>query len=144
MIKKLKPGDITDNQKLQYIFKCSARGGMRRSHRTNSLVLISDYTNALYEDRWINDVFHYTGMGSLGDQSLTFYQNKTLAESPINGVDLYVFEVFEPRQYVFIGQVELFRKPYLESQPGETGEVRKVWVFPLKLKNKYPDENEYL
>ena len=64
MIKEstLKPGDIISNSKLIEIFKCSARGGMRRSLRTNTLALISDHTKSLYEDRRIGDIFHYTGM----------------------------------------------------------------------------------
>ena len=94
----LKAGVTIDNQKLQNIFKCSARGGMRRSHRTNSLVLISDYTKGIYEDKRIDNVFHYTGMGLVGDQNLSFHQNKTLAESSVNDIGIYLFEVFEQGQ----------------------------------------------
>jgi 5-methylcytosine-specific restriction protein A len=72
---------------------------MRRSRETNSLVIISDHTTATYDDRWINGSFHYTGMGWKGDQSLTFHQNKTLAESESNGVNVFLFEVFEEGKY---------------------------------------------
>jgi hypothetical protein len=68
---------------------------MRRSHTTNTLVLVSDRTG-LYEDRVEGDVFHYTGMGQVGDQTLTS-QNKTLAESSSNGVSVHYFEVLKPR-----------------------------------------------
>jgi 5-methylcytosine-specific restriction protein A len=135
----LQPGVTIDNQKLQDIFKCSARGGMRRSHRTNSLVLISDFSKAVYEGRWIENEFHYTGMGLTGDQSLSFHQNKTLAESSVNNVDIYLFEVFEQGQYTFIGQVELSGEPYQENQSDKNGRIRKVWIFPLKLRGEYPE-----
>ncbi|WP_222102844.1 restriction endonuclease [Lysinibacillus sp. BW-2-10] len=42
---------------------------MRRSHKTNTLVLISDRTN-IYEDKMTGDIYHYTGMGQVGDQEL--------------------------------------------------------------------------
>jgi len=59
----LEQGSEIDNQKLCEIFKCSTQGGMRKSNSTNSLVLISNHINSIYDDRWIDDVFHYTGMG---------------------------------------------------------------------------------
>jgi 5-methylcytosine-specific restriction protein A len=62
---------------------------MRRSHQTNTLVIVSDPTKAIYEDRWIDDTFHYTGMGLEGDQSLEFAQNKTLAGSQSSGIEVY-------------------------------------------------------
>lgn len=33
---------------------------MRRSHKTNTLVLIFDHT--MYDDNWEDNVLHYTGM----------------------------------------------------------------------------------
>jgi 5-methylcytosine-specific restriction protein A len=130
---KLIPGTIIDNDRLTRIFKCSPQGGMRRSHATNALVLISDHTKAIYDDRWIADTFHYTGMGLQGDQRLEFSQNKTLYESRANGVELFLFEVFTPREYVFIGPVSLAGEPYREQQPDSNNAIRNVWVFPLKL-----------
>jgi 5-methylcytosine-specific restriction enzyme A len=130
----IKPGDIIDNETIRAIFKCSSQGGMRRSLRTNSLVLVSDHTKSFYEDKWINEIFHYTGMGLTGDQSLTFLQNKTLDESPKNGVNLYLFEVFEEGKYVFIGEVELVGTPYIDQQADSEENIRKVYIFPLKVK----------
>ena len=88
------------------ILKCGPQGGMRRSHRTGSLIIISDHTKSSYEDRWVSgDVIHYTGMGLEGDQSLDYMQNNTLSESATNGVSSYLFEVFDPGTYLFRGQV---------------------------------------
>jgi len=129
----LKPGDTLINRELMDIFKCSNSGGMRRSLRTNSLIIVSDHTKSIYEDRWIDNVFHYTGMGLEGPQSLEYMQNRTLTEMHSNGVEVYLFEVFEPGVYTYIGQVQLVIAPYQEQQPDINGRLRNVWVFPLKL-----------
>ena len=43
-------GDVIDNDKLCSIFQCSGQGGMRRSHKTNTLVLVSNYIKSIYDD----------------------------------------------------------------------------------------------
>ena len=131
----LKQSDILINDDICQIFKCSPQGGMRRSKRTNSLVIVSDHTKSIYEDRWEKDIFHYTGMGLNGDQSLSFAQNKTLNESQTNGVDVFLFEVFGPFRYFYQGRVMLAAKPYVEKQPDIKQNIRNVWIFPLKLMN---------
>ncbi|MEB4858345.1 HNH endonuclease [Priestia megaterium] len=132
----LKPSDILTNQELMDKFKCAMSGGMRFSHRTNALVLISDHTKSLYDDRWIRDVFHYTGMGKIRDQSLDYGQNKRLHQSNYTDVKVYLFEVFKQNHYVFLGEVYLSDHPYTEEQLDENKELRLVWVFPLMLKNE--------
>ncbi|KJF46280.1 HNH endonuclease [Bacillus altitudinis] len=108
---------------------------MRRSHKTNTLVLVSDHTKALYEDRWDGNVLHYTGMGRVGDQTLTS-QNKTVAESISNKVELHLFEVFEAKKYLYMGVVKLAGESYQEEQLDDKGQHRQVWVFPLMLEDK--------
>jgi 5-methylcytosine-specific restriction protein A len=129
---ELQENQIIDNTKLVEIFKCSTQGGMRRSNETNTLVLVSNHVKSIYDDRWEDGALHYTGMGMKSDQSLDFMQNKTLAQSGTNGVDLFLFEVFKEKEYTFIGQVQLAADPYQESQLDEEGNTRKVWIFPLK------------
>lgn len=129
----LKPGEILNNEQLCATFKCSPQGGMRRSIETNTLLIISNHTRAVYEDRWVDGILHYTGMGLRGDQQLSFAQNKTVAESANSGVELFLFEVFEAGQYIFRGPVVLAATPYQEKQPDEDRNIRKVWVFPLAL-----------
>lgn len=113
-IEDLEIGSVIDNRQLCEIFKCAPQGGMRRSHRTNTLVLISDRTK-LYKDEKKDDIYYYTGMGQRGDQQLTG-QNKTLAESRTNGIDLHFFEVLKSRQYTYRGRVELAGEPYIDRQ----------------------------
>jgi len=107
----LKIGQILTNSQIGKLFKSTIYMGMRRSLETNTLVLVSDHTK-LYKDRWEGNVFHYTGMGKNGPQSLSFHQNKTLAESNTNGVDVYLFEVLKPQEYIYMGQVVLVGEPY--------------------------------
>ncbi len=136
---KLKQGQSITNNELSVIFQISTQGGMRRSRRKNCLIIVSDPTKSIYEDRWIDNVFHYTGMGLRGDQDVSFMQNKTLAQSDINGVAVFLFEVFEPRKYMFQGRVRLANPPYREVQTDIEGKSRDVWMFPLKLvDNKKP------
>jgi len=130
---KLQQGEILRNNELSKIFKCAPQGGMRKSNTTNTLVLISDHTKSLYEDRWEDDTFHYTGMGQVDDQLLSYSQNKTLNESNNTDIDVFLFEVFESGKYVYQGQVKLVDAPYKERQPDKHQNIRDVWVFPLKL-----------
>lgn len=134
-IEELQSGRILDNKTLCEIFSCSTQGGMRRSLKTNTLVIVSNHVKSIYDDRWDDDVLYYTGMGTKGDQSIDSAQNKTLAESDKNGVSVHLFEVFDDKEYFYRGIVELSDSPYFESQPDGIGILRDVCVFPLRLKN---------
>ena len=134
----LSQGQVIDNEHLCNAFGCSPQGGMRRSLKTNTLVLVSNHVESIYDDRWINGVFHYTGMGQKGAQSLTFGQNKTLAESLRNGVDVHLFEVDKAKEYTYQGRVVLAGTPYEETQPDQDGVDRTVFVFPLTLQIGLP------
>ena len=125
-------GQCINNDDIRRIFKCGNMGGMRRSHTTGTLVIVSDYTKGLYHDKWIGGVLHYTGMGKTGDQDLYWSQNATHAKSSYNGVDVHLFEVMNPGEYVYCGRVELVAQPYADTQPDENGTPRRVWMFPVR------------
>ena len=128
----LKIGQILKNRNIVDIFKCGNMGGMRRSRTTNTLVLISDYTKGIYHDKWIGGVLHYTGMGKSGDQDINWAQNATLAACKHDDVDIHLFEVIDAGEYIYCGRIELVDKPYVDIQPGEDGNSRKVWMFPIR------------
>lgn len=128
----LEIGQEINNSELVRIFKCGNMGGMRRSHTTNTLVLVSDYTKGLYHDKWIGGVLQYTGMGKNGDQDIHWSQNETLANCMENGVDVHLFEVMDEGRYTYCGRIEMTGKPYTEVQPGEDGKNRLVWMFPIR------------
>lgn len=125
-------GQILKNADIVDTFKCGNMGGMRRSKMTNTLVLISDYTKGIYHDKWIGGILHYTGMGKNGDQDINWAQNATLANYGRNGVDIHLFEVMDAGEYIYCGRIELVTKPYVDTQTGEDGKERKVWIFPIR------------
>lgn len=125
-------GQVITNNELRQIFSCGLMGGMRRSKATNTLVIVSDHTKGLYEDKWYGDILHYTGMGKKGDQDINAAQNKTLNESDHNGVSVFLFEVFEENNYIYRGQVRLVDAPYQQKQTDDEGVLRNVWIFPVQ------------
>ena len=52
-------GQVINNDELCEIFKCSTQGGMRRSYKTNTLVLVSNHVKSIYDDKWIDNILHY-------------------------------------------------------------------------------------
>lgn len=129
----LEQGAELNNEKLCELFGISPQGGMRRSLKNDVLVLVSNRVESLYQDRFVDGVIHYTGMGQIGDQDLNTSQNKTLNESRSNGISVFLFEVLEPKKYTFTGRVHLVGEPYQEVQEDIEGNDRKVWMFPLGL-----------
>ena len=130
-INELKSGMEISSDELCKMFECSSQGGMRRSHATNTLVLISNKIKSVYADTWKGEIFHYTGMGQKGDQSLNFAQNKTLAESNSNGVKVHLFELIKKNTYAYCGIMKLTGQPYTSTQKDSQGIERKVYIFPL-------------
>ena len=43
-----------------------------------------------------------------------------------------LFEVMDEGRYTYCGRIELVGKPYTETQPGEDGKNRLVWMFPVR------------
>ena len=127
----LKIGQVLTNDELMKEFSVANSGGMRRSLKNNVLVIISDHTKGLYDDKYYGNELHYTGMGMKGDQELYKQQNKTLAESNSNGIEVHLFEVFKAKEYIYRGIVKLCKEPYQEKQLDEDNNERKVWMFPL-------------
>lgn len=126
-------GNIYSNNEIASTFKCSNMGGMRRSLATNSLVLIAKHTNPLYDDQWTEEgILNYTGMGTVGNQSITFGQNKTLAASKQSGIKVYLFESYKDNEYYYCGEVQLCDNIYTDYEIDNDGNTREVIKFPLK------------
>ena len=54
---KLIQGQVLSNDELCDTFLCSPQGGMRRSHETNTLVLVSNHVKSIYDDKWKEILF---------------------------------------------------------------------------------------
>lgn len=132
---ELKIGAEISNGEIRALFKCSLQGGMRRSLKTQTLVLISDLNGGEYNDRWEGDTLHYTGQGLTGNQDLNFSQNRTLRNHKKEEVSVFLFEKLGVNQYVYHGKVQLCGEPYQEKQTDKEDKLRSVWVFPLKSIN---------
>jgi 5-methylcytosine-specific restriction protein A len=128
------PRDILTNAEISQRFGVGAMSGMRLNSKRNLLVLISDPFKGLYQDRWEDNVLHYTGMGPTGDQSLSYAQNKTLNESPSTKIAVHLLEAMDPYKYTYAGEVELIGIPYQEEQLDDKKKARLVWMFPVRLK----------
>lgn len=125
-------GTIFTNQDLMDTFKVSNAGGMRRSKQANCLILINK-TDSIYKNYWQEGIFYYIGMGLKGDQDINFAQNKTLAESDFNGVQVLLFNSSKPNHYQYAGEMHLVGEPFYQTQKDEDNKNRKVIVFPLKM-----------
>ena len=134
-ISDLKIGMEINNDSLAEIFKCSTQGGMRKSNTHNTLTIISNHVKSVYDDRWVKNILHYTGMGLTGNQRLDFNQNKTLTNIQSNDVEAHLFEVFVEKIYTYRGKITLDSAPYSEEQIDNNNELRKVWIFPLRVIN---------
>lgn len=138
-IEDLIVGNTYTNNEIASTYKCSNMGGMRRSKETNSLILIAKHINPLYDDQWSEDgIFNYTGMGTVGDQSIENGQNKTLVLAKDEGIKVYLFESYKENEYYFDGEVELDGAIWTTKEKDANGELRDVLKFPLKLKS--PDK----
>ena len=126
-------GKIYNNYEIANTFDCSNMGGMRRSKKNNTLVLIAKHNKPLYDDKWDkNGILNYTGMGTKGNQSINFGQNSTLANSQTNGIKVYLFESYKKNEYSFTGEVELAGKIFTADEYDEDRILRKVLKFPLR------------
>lgn len=133
---KLEGKSVFTDKEIQDIFGCSMMQGMARSHKTNTLVLISDQSKKKenpYYDYWDNDVFYYTGMGTIGEQSLDWQQNKTLYRSRHRCIKVFLFTKIKERQinYYYQGVVSLREEPSQDIENDAEGNPRNVWKFPL-------------
>lgn len=134
VIPKFKVGDEVKHADIINTFKCGNMGGMLPSNTTKTLVIISDYTKGLYQDKWIDGVLHYTGTGAVGDQALDGnpgYKNGILYNSRTNGMEVHLFEVLEAAVYIYCGVVSIVEEPYQEVQKDKYGADRLVWMFPV-------------
>ena len=129
----LKIGTVFTNAQLMEKFGVSNSGGMRRSLKNNVLILVHK-KDSVYQDRWQDDKLLYTGMGLKGDQDVNFGQNKTLAQSRINGVTVLLFNNPASNVYEYEGEVMLADKPFYEKQRDASNKERQVVIFPLRFK----------
>lgn len=131
--KDLKIGDKIGNKDIAELFLCSNQGGVRKSKKTNTIVVIAKFDNCSYKHRKDGDILYFTGMGKNGNQEMK-RQNKSILQAKEEGFSLHLFELYEEKTYEYAGEVELVDQPIIEEQADDTGNLRDVFMFPLKVK----------
>lgn len=124
-------GDKIGNKDIAEYFLCSNQGGVRKSKKTNTIVLIAKFDNCSYKHRREGDILYFTGMGKTGNQEMK-RQNKSILQAKEEGFALHLFEVYEEGTYEYAGEVELADQPVVEEQVDDKGDMRDVFMFPLK------------
>lgn len=87
----LEIGQCINNDDIRRIFKCGNMGGMRRSHTTGTLVIVSDYTKGLYHDKWIGGVLHRDWLENypVGQEMMRQLDDEDYDPSTIIGYRIY-------------------------------------------------------
>lgn len=132
---KLEIGDKVINKEIAEIFLCSNQGGIRKSKKTNTIVIFAKFNNCSYKHRWEDNILYFTGMGKKGNQEMK-RQNKSLLNAKEEGFSIHLFEVYDEKgkEFIYGGKVELISKPQIEKQLDDNNEEREVIVFPFKRK----------
>ena len=128
-------GEIITNKTLYATFKCACEGGVRYSSAYQLLVLVSNFVDPRHTGgKWQDNILYYTGSGKSGDQDIAKGTNKRLLTSLEGSTPIYYFEVYTQGKYTYRGQVLAAGEPFQREEPGADGIERKVWIFPLRLK----------
>lgn len=131
---------VLSGSDLYKYFQCANEGGMRYSSKTDTLLLITKSSDTpslgknFYDDKWdeTHSRFYFTGEGRIGDQKL-IRQNKRLSEYFTNTTRLLLFEQNAANSYIFHGEVVLDGDFEKSMQPDLNGQMRLVYLFPLKI-----------
>ncbi len=134
-IKDLEIGQILENKEIAETFLCSNQGGIRKSKKTNTIVLFAKFDNCSYKHRKDGDILYFTGMGKRGDQEMK-RQNKSVLNARDEGFTIHLFESYKEKEFIYQGEVELISPPTIERQLDDNNKERDVFMFPLK-KSKF-------
>jgi len=136
------PGQLYPKKEIWQTLEVSNMGGIRYNSLKNFLVIFLDaheplpkfkVTNNIYQDKYDKEtgVYHYTGAGQVGDQTLTG-RNYRLEKSKENNTKIHLFvqESFNGK-HRYVGEVEVVKKTK-EEQADRYGSKRNVYVFWLR------------
>jgi len=131
LIEDLKIDQVLENKEIAETFLCSNQGGIRKSKKTKTIVLLAKFDDCSYKHRKEGDILYFTGMGKKGNQEMK-RQNKSLLNAKEEGFTLHLFELYEAKKYIYKGVVELISPPIIEKQLDDENKERDVFMFPLK------------
>lgn len=100
-----KNGETVHNRDIIDKFKCAAIGGMRRSLKTNTLVLVSDHTNNKFTNaEKLDGIWMFEGYG-VYPNDIMYKQNKNMVNSFKENIQLHLFIKKTNNDYTYIGEV---------------------------------------
>jgi len=123
------------NKEIAEIFKCSNQGGIRKSKKTNTVVVFAKYNNCSYKHKKDGDTTYFCGMGKKGNQELK-RQNKSLYEAEKDGFSIHLFEMYEEGIFIYEGEVTVNREIGSDTQVDDQGDEREVLIFKLEKSTK--------
>ncbi|HWT93711.1 MAG TPA: hypothetical protein VN238_11980 [Solirubrobacteraceae bacterium] len=143
----LKPFDTIQRKALHDQFGGRRQGGIGPSRQSPNVFLFTNPEAGRrhgYQDVWDrDDVFHYTGEGQVGDQSLT-QGNKAILTHVEDGRAIRIFDGASGT-VTYMGEFVLdTSEPWYTTDAPETGggPVRTVIVFRLRPLDDPPDDRE--
>lgn len=130
----LQPGVVIKRTELHARYSGGRQGGIAPLTKSKNVLVFSDPASGAkygYHDRWEDGVFHYTGEGQVGDQTMT-HGNKAILNHTDDGRALRVFKGVRGTVR-YLGEFELDTEPWYWSIAEDRDKARrKVIVFRLR------------
>jgi HJR/Mrr/RecB family endonuclease len=137
-----KVGEIYSNDQIRLSLDVENLGGIRPAldahgdARHVAILTAAETSGKLasenpYKDRIEGDILLYTAQGRQGHQELSG-RNKRLLDQYAAPLPFFGFINLGKQLYRFLGLLELLRH-FQETQADGKGEVRKVWLFELRI-----------
>jgi len=141
----LTKNQVLTEKQIHDIFECQTTFGIRMSKKNNLFVIMSGSARKkIYHDTWEDDILYYNGTDINSDEDA----NQTLKRGKGNNNyqlyqvwfepeedkhQIFLFEKHKSNECIYKGEVCLIQEPYLAPRADDAS--RKVWIFPLKLKD---------
>jgi len=131
----LSAGDIIKRTELHQRFGGRRQGGIGPSKQSPNVLVFTDPRSGAqfgYNDRWEGSVFHYTGEGQLGDQTMTS-GNRAILDHQTDNRALRLFKgVGGLVRYEGEFELDPVQAWYFGHELDRAGALRKVIIFRLR------------
>jgi hypothetical protein len=139
----LKIGQIVSNKALRTTFHVGVHGGIRLSKRLTALVVVADFYNPLYSNRWVGNTLEFEAVGKRG-HVLRDYRNRALAESIRTSTPIYLFDKYSPDANIYQGRAQVLGGPKKARVKGVDGDSHSTYIFRLRPLHRVVLPDDYL
>lgn len=133
----VKPGERLKRRQLHSMVGGAHQWGITSCLNGSAVLAFSNPVRARQfgYDRWegwrTENVFHYTGQGTVGSQEVTSGANRSLLRTQSQGKPIHLFES-DRTDVTYLGEFRLAEDPFRwEVAPDKNGNLRQVVVFHL-------------